>query len=87
VELVRIMKRYISAGQGVGIIKGPPYFEILNAYVSERKKSSCTHKANPSVFEDYIRPQRRRFSWIMISFTAAITNLICVVSVAQVKCV
>ena len=33
----------------------------------------------------YIRPHMRRFSWMMISFTAAMTNLICMVSVAHVK--
>lgn len=37
------------------------------------------------VTSDYINPHMRRFSWIMMSFTAAITNLICMVSVAQVK--
>jgi hypothetical protein len=34
---------------------------------------------------DYIRPHMRKFSWMMMSFTAAITNLICMVSVAHVK--
>ena len=29
----------------------------------------------------------RKFSWMMMSFTAAMTNLICIVSVAHVKCV
>ena len=34
---------------------------------------------------DHISPHMRRFSWMIISFTAAITNRICMVSVAQVK--
>jgi len=29
----------------------------------------------------------RRFSWMMMSLTAAMTKRICIVSVAQVKCV
>jgi hypothetical protein len=33
----------------------------------------------------YIRPHMRRFSWMMMSLTAAITKRICIVSVAQVK--
>jgi len=42
------------------------------------------HKASMGMLT-YNRPQSRRFSWIMISLTAAMTNRICVVSVAQVK--
>jgi hypothetical protein len=33
----------------------------------------------------YMRPHMRKFSWMMMSFTAAMTNLICIVSVAHVK--
>lgn len=36
---------------------------------------------------NYIRPHILKFSWIIISLTADMTNRICVVSVAQVKCV
>jgi len=35
----------------------------------------------------YMRPHMRRFSWMMMSLTAAMTKRICIVSVAQVKCV
>merc|ERR1712029_1263645 len=34
---------------------------------------------------DYISPHIRRFSCMMMSLTAAMTNLICIVSVAHVK--
>jgi hypothetical protein len=33
----------------------------------------------------YISPHMRRFSWMMMSLTAAMTKRICMVSVAQVK--
>lgn len=35
----------------------------------------------------YIKPHRRRFSWMIISLTAAMTKRIWLVSVAHVKCV
>ena len=35
----------------------------------------------------YMRPHMRRFSWMMMSLTAAMTKRICIVSVAHVKCV
>jgi len=34
---------------------------------------------------DHINPHMRRFSWMMMSLTAAMTKRICIVSVAQVK--
>lgn len=38
-----------------------------------------------AVLDFYSNPQSRRLVWIIISLTAAMTNLICEVSVAQVK--